>query len=91
MLSTLSRPLKNSTFTVTNTTDSNDTSAGDGVCTTGVIGQCSLRAAIQEANALAGADDISFNIPTRIQDTETMMIQTQQVRETRQEEMTIGQ
>ena len=58
------RPLKNSTFTVTNTTDDSDTSAGDGVCTTGVIGQCSLRAAIQEANALAGADDISFNIPT---------------------------
>ena len=64
MLSSLSKPLKNSTFTVTNTTDSSDTSAGDGVCTTGVIGQCSLRAAIQEANALAGADNIYFNIPT---------------------------
>ena len=44
-------------------------SPGDGVCDTGGTNsqgatECTLRAAIEEANALAGTDTISFNIPT---------------------------
>jgi hypothetical protein len=40
--------------------DLNDVVAGDGICGTGSAGTCSLRAAIQEANALAGADTITL-------------------------------
>lgn len=49
-------------FVVNSTLDSADTNPGDGVCTDG-SGNCTLRAAIQEANALSGADRIHFNIP----------------------------
>lgn len=49
------------TFTVNNDTDTNDTDPGDGVCHDSAD-DCSLRAAIQEANALAGADTINFSI-----------------------------
>ncbi|NMC62737.1 MAG: CSLREA domain-containing protein, partial [SAR324 cluster bacterium] len=45
------------TFTVTSTTDVVDAVPGNGVCAT-AGGACTLRAAIQEANALAGADSI---------------------------------
>lgn len=62
----LLRPsLAATTFVVNSTADTADFSAGDGVCDTddGVgDGPCTLRAAIQEANALAGADTIEFNI-----------------------------
>lgn len=44
------------------TTDGGDTNPGDGVCDDGDC-NCSLRAAIEEANALAGYDTISFAIP----------------------------
>lgn len=45
------------TFTVNSTTDVVDANPGDGVCATaGAV--CTLRAAIQEANALAGDDTI---------------------------------
>ena len=45
------------TFTVNSTLDAVDAVPGDGVCATaGAV--CTLRAAIQEANALAGADTI---------------------------------
>ena len=54
------------TFTVTSTTDdvdSPDNNPGDGVCASDNVGNpCTLRAAIEEANALAGADTIEFNI-----------------------------
>ena len=53
------------TFTVDSTADTVDFSAGDGVCDTDDStgdGPCTLRAAIAEANALAGADTINFNI-----------------------------
>ncbi len=44
-------------FTVTNTGDAVDAAPGDGVCATaGAV--CTLRAAIQEANALSGPDSI---------------------------------
>src|SRR5437868_3165694 len=43
------------TFTVNTTDDLSDTDPGDGVCVTS-DGTCSLRAAIQESNALSGND-----------------------------------
>ncbi|MBI2346731.1 MAG: thrombospondin type 3 repeat-containing protein, partial [Deltaproteobacteria bacterium] len=45
------------TFTVNATADEPDLAPGDGLCAN-ASGICSLRAAIQEANALAGADHI---------------------------------
>ena len=50
------------TFTVNATGNSQDTNPGDGICLTS-SGNCSLRAAIQEANANTGKDTIAFNIP----------------------------
>ena len=49
------------TFTVGSLADAGDAVPGDGACDTGG-GQCTLRAAIEEANALAGADDINFSV-----------------------------
>jgi CSLREA domain-containing protein len=46
-------------FTVNSTADALDASVGDGVCST-VAGACTLRAAIQEANANPGADEIQL-------------------------------
>jgi CSLREA domain-containing protein len=48
-------------FTVNTTVDAPDFSPGDGVCAIN-SGPCSLRAAIQEANAQPGTDDI--HVPT---------------------------
>lgn len=46
-------------FTVNTTVDLTDANPGDGVCDAGAgVGICTLRAAIQEANARAGADTI---------------------------------
>ncbi len=45
------------TFLVTPTADAVDADPGNGICAT-ARGPCSLRAAVQEANALAGADRI---------------------------------
>ena len=55
--------------TVNSTGDAVDLVAGDGRCDTGALNsqgapECTLRAAIEEVNALAGADTIRFNIPT---------------------------
>jgi len=47
------------TFTVNSTRDDNDISPGDGVCVTAGH-DCTLRAAIREANALAGTDTITL-------------------------------
>ena len=49
------------TFIVNSTGDGADANAGDGVCNDG-SGNCTLRAAIQEANASSGADTINFQI-----------------------------
>jgi CSLREA domain-containing protein len=49
------------TFTVNSTADTGDATP-DGVCDDGA-GNCTLREAIQEANANMGADMITFNIP----------------------------
>lgn len=48
------------TFTVDTAADLNDSTAGDGICGTGAVGTCSLRAAIQEANLLPGPDTIGL-------------------------------
>jgi CSLREA domain-containing protein len=45
------------TFTVDSTADAVDANPGDGHCAT-AAGQCTLRAAVQEANAAPGADTI---------------------------------
>jgi len=45
------------TFTINSTADTADATLGDGICAD-VTGACTLRAAIEEANALAGGDDI---------------------------------
>jgi len=57
-----------SSFVVNSTRDVADLVAGDGVCDTGALNtagvtECTLRAAIEEVNAFAGADDIDFDIP----------------------------
>lgn len=54
-------------FTVTTTFDTwgagaSDANPGDGICAT-AGGECTLRAAIEEANARPGPDVINFNIP----------------------------
>lgn len=51
-----------SVFVVNTTGDQSDALPGDGFCNDGG-GNCSLRGAIQEANAFAGANVIDFNIP----------------------------
>lgn len=50
------------TFTVDSTGDGVDANAADGLCAD-AGGQCTLRAAIQQANAAAGGDVIAFAIP----------------------------
>ena len=52
------------TFTVNVNTDEGDANPGDGICETVNVGECTLRASIEEANANEGADTIEFNIPT---------------------------
>ncbi len=44
-------------FTVTTSNDGLDVAPGDGICAT-FSGACTIRAAVQEANALAGADTV---------------------------------
>src|SRR5437764_7075264 len=52
-------------FVVNSTGDGDDAFPGDGQCETAVgNGVCTLRAAIEEANAHAGGDGIGFSIPT---------------------------
>lgn len=54
------------TFVVNEIGDATDVTTTDGVCDTDATtmgSQCSLRAAIEQANALGGTQDIDFNIP----------------------------
>jgi CSLREA domain-containing protein len=53
----LASPLHAATFTVNATDDRRDATPGDGICDTGG-GTCTLRAAVQEANALGGSHQI---------------------------------
>ncbi len=53
-----------SNFTVNSTSDSGDSSPGDGTCRTAASAtECTLRAALEETNALAGTQTILFNLP----------------------------
>ena len=52
------------TFSVNLSDDRSDANPGDGTCSVVNFGAfCSLRAAIEEANAVPGADTITFDIP----------------------------
>ncbi|MEM8856886.1 MAG: choice-of-anchor Q domain-containing protein [Chloroflexota bacterium] len=53
----------NANLVVNSTTDAVDSNIGDGICQT-AAGECTLRAAIQESNALSGTDTIQ--LPTGI-------------------------
>jgi CSLREA domain-containing protein len=53
-------PAHAASFTVNNSLDAPDANPGDGLCRT-IFNRCTLRAAIQEANALSGTDTI--NVP----------------------------
>ena len=59
----LASPAWAAAFTVNSTADDVDASAGNGICAT-VANECTLRAAIQESNALTGPDEIDFSVDT---------------------------
>jgi len=54
-------PSRAATFTVDSTADTADANPGNGICADG-SGNCTLRAATEESNALAGADTINFSV-----------------------------
>ena len=51
------------TFVVNSNQDTSDASRGNGICAD-FEGNCTLRAAIEEANALTSDDTITFNLPS---------------------------
>ena len=55
----IAAPARAATFTVTTTVDAVDANPGDGTCAS-AAGTCTLRAAVGEANATAGADVITI-------------------------------
>jgi CSLREA domain-containing protein len=57
--STLVGPAGAAVFPVDSMLDAVDAAPGNGICATG-SGDCTLRAAVQEANALAGADSVTL-------------------------------
>jgi|GEM_PF-3876178 len=59
----LAAPAAAETFTVGETADSVDAAPGDGTCAD-AGGKCTPRAAIMEANALAGADTVTVPVGT---------------------------
>ncbi len=58
--------LEPTTFVVNSALDGSDIEVRDGKCSTSASNQCTLRAAIQQANSTAGKDTINFDIPTEI-------------------------
>ncbi|MGH3088761.1 MAG: CSLREA domain-containing protein, partial [Rubrobacteraceae bacterium] len=54
-------PARAATFIVDSSADAVDATPGDGTCAT-AVNECTLRAAIQEANALVGDDSIDFSV-----------------------------
>jgi CSLREA domain-containing protein len=59
LLAAVGRPAAGATLTVNNTADATDAAPGDGVCETAAGNHiCTLRAAVQESNALTGTDTI---------------------------------
>ncbi|CAN5330624.1 hypothetical protein BH10ACI3_BH10ACI3_13280 [soil metagenome] len=65
-LTAFSANVNAATFVVNTTADTQDANTGDGLCADSG-GQCSLRAAISQANALAGADIITLPAGTYTQ------------------------
>ena len=61
MLAVGASPAAGATFQVISIADAADTAPGNGVCATS-LGVCTLRAAMQEANATPGIDAITFAI-----------------------------
>ncbi len=60
-------PVAGATFTVQTLLDAADAAVGDGICSSPLAGTpCTLRAAVQEANALAGADRIELPAGTTL-------------------------
>ena len=62
------------TFTVNLTSDEADASVTDGLCDVSAStsgSQCTLRAALQQADFTLGADTISFNVPAALRDPNT--------------------
>ncbi len=55
--------LSPATYVVNSVGDSPDALGGDGVCQTSVIGECTLRAALTEANKDGVTSVVNFNIP----------------------------
>lgn len=53
-------------FTVNSVGDGADSNTADGVCNDGA-GNCTLRAALEQANAVPGTDTINFQIGTGVQ------------------------
>src|SRR5260221_8739452 len=64
-LSLVAVPGHAATFVVNTTADTADANPGDGICADS-SNACSLRAAVQEANALAGADTIQLAAATYV-------------------------
>ena len=60
---TVGLPSHAATFTVNSTADTSDDNPGNGICAD-ADGNCTLRAAVQEANALAGDDTIVLSAAT---------------------------
>lgn len=68
-------------FVVNDAGDGGDDTPGDTQCETSVVGQCTLRAALEEANALGGTDTVTFagaitdiDVPTTLQASDTVSI-----------------
>lgn len=57
------RQTRDATFVVNSTGDASDTNTADNICQTATPGECTLRAAIQQANVTGGQDVIVFAIP----------------------------
>lgn len=60
-------PIAAAGFTVDSTADTSDANLGDGLCAD-TSGNCTLRAAIQQADFSPGSDTISFSIPVSVPD-----------------------
>lgn len=65
-------PLSAAIFTVNSVLDTADATPGNGACNDGA-GNCTYRAALEETNALAGADEIRFAIPAGQCDSQTFV------------------
>jgi CSLREA domain-containing protein len=62
----LIQPAQAATLTVDSTADGGDSDTSDGLCDDGT-GACTLRAAIEQANASVGHDTITFSIASGAQ------------------------